>query len=71
MWIVDKLRAWSDCGGDVTNVMIYWVTQSIGTSFLAYFDYANAGAMTRVGALKNHPENLHLEIDRARTNFPQ
>jgi microsomal epoxide hydrolase len=55
-WIVEKFRAWSDCGGDVesrfskdellTNVMIYWVTQSIGTSFLTYFDYANAGAMT-------------------------
>jgi microsomal epoxide hydrolase len=55
-WIIEKFRAWSDCGGDVesrftrnellTNVMIYWVTQSIGTSFLPYFDYANAGAMT-------------------------
>jgi pimeloyl-ACP methyl ester carboxylesterase len=55
-WIVEKFRAWSDCGGDVesrftrdellTNVMIYWVTQSIGTSFLTYFDYANAGAIT-------------------------
>jgi hypothetical protein len=47
-WIVEKFRAWSDCGGDVesrftrdellTNVMIYWVTQSIGTSFLTYFE---------------------------------
>jgi pimeloyl-ACP methyl ester carboxylesterase len=55
-WIVEKFRGWSDCGGDVesrfsrdellTNVMIYWVTQSIGTSFLTYFDYANAGAAT-------------------------
>jgi len=63
-WIVEKFRAWSDCGGDVesrftrdellTNVMIYWVTQSIGTSFLAYFDYANAGAMTWMSqGLKN------------------
>jgi microsomal epoxide hydrolase len=55
-WIVEKFRAWSDCGGDVesrftrdellTNVMIYWVTQSIGTSFQTYFDYADAGALT-------------------------
>ncbi len=63
-WIVEKFRAWSDCGGDVetrftrdellTNVMIYWVTQSIGTSFLPYFDYANAGAMTWMSqGLKN------------------
>jgi pimeloyl-ACP methyl ester carboxylesterase len=63
-WIVEKFRAWSDCGGDVesrftrdellTNVMIYWVTQSIGTSFLTYFDYANAGAITWMAqGLKN------------------
>lgn len=55
-WIVEKFRAWSDCDGNVesrftrdqliTNVMIYWVTQSIGTSFQAYFDFANAGAIT-------------------------
>ena len=54
-WIVEKFRAWSDCGGDVesrftkdellTQVMIYWVTESIGTSFLPYYDYANAGAL--------------------------
>jgi pimeloyl-ACP methyl ester carboxylesterase len=63
-WIVEKFRAWSDCGGNVesrftkdellTNVMIYWVTQSIGTSFLPYFDYANAGATTWMAqGLKN------------------
>ncbi len=55
-WIVEKLRAWSDCDGEIesrfskdellTQVMIYWVTESIGTSFLPYYDYANAGALT-------------------------
>jgi pimeloyl-ACP methyl ester carboxylesterase len=55
-WIIEKFRAWSDCGGNVesrftrdellTNVMIYWITQSVGTSFMTYFDYANAGALT-------------------------
>jgi pimeloyl-ACP methyl ester carboxylesterase len=55
-WMVEKFRAWSDCGGDIesrfskdellTHVMIYWVTESIGTSFLPYYDYANAGAVT-------------------------
>lgn len=28
--------------------MIYWATESIGTSFLPYYDFANAGAMTWV-----------------------
>jgi pimeloyl-ACP methyl ester carboxylesterase len=55
-WIVEKFRAWSDCGGDIesrfskdellTQLMIYWATESIGTSFLPYYDYANAGALT-------------------------
>jgi hypothetical protein len=26
--------------------MIYWATESIGSSFLPYYDYANAGALT-------------------------
>jgi pimeloyl-ACP methyl ester carboxylesterase len=53
-WIVEKLRGWSDCGGDVerrfskdeilTHVMIYWATQTIGSSFYPYYDMANAGA---------------------------
>jgi pimeloyl-ACP methyl ester carboxylesterase len=45
-WIVEKLRAWSDCGGDVESVFprddlltwvtAYWVTGTIGTSFSSY-----------------------------------
>ncbi|HUJ05427.1 MAG TPA: epoxide hydrolase, partial [Streptosporangiaceae bacterium] len=41
-WIVEKLRAWSDCDGEVerrftkdeilTNVTIYWLTGTIGSS---------------------------------------
>jgi pimeloyl-ACP methyl ester carboxylesterase len=54
-WLVEKFRAWSDCDGDVekrftkdeilTHVMIYWVTQTIATSFYPYYDMMNAGAM--------------------------
>jgi pimeloyl-ACP methyl ester carboxylesterase len=49
-WIVEKLRAWSDCGGDVersftrdeilTNITIYWLTGTIGSSMRMY--HANA-----------------------------
>ena len=45
-WIVEKLRAWSDCGGDVersytrdeilTNVTMYWLTGTIGSSMRMY-----------------------------------
>jgi hypothetical protein len=49
-WIVEKLRAWSDCGGDVarsftkdetfTNVTLYWLTRTIGSSMRLH--HANA-----------------------------
>ena len=55
-WIVEKFRDWSDCGGKIesrftkdqllTHIMIYWATESIGSSFLTYYDYANASALT-------------------------
>ncbi len=45
-WIVEKYRTWSDCGGDVesvytkdellTNITIYWVTGTIGSSVRMY-----------------------------------
>ncbi|MBV9751604.1 MAG: alpha/beta hydrolase, partial [Hyphomicrobiales bacterium] len=47
-WIVEKFQTWSDCGGDpervltrdelLTNVMIYWVTQTIRSSMQLYFE---------------------------------
>ena len=47
-WIVEKFRAWSDCNGDVerrfskdellTNIMVYWATETIMTSIRDYFD---------------------------------
>lgn len=55
-WIVDKFHEWSDCNGDVeqsftkdellTHVTLYWVTETIGSSFLPYADFVNAGALT-------------------------
>jgi pimeloyl-ACP methyl ester carboxylesterase len=52
-WLVEKFQRWSDYGGDfegraskdelLTNVMLYWATQTIGTSFLPYYDFMNAG----------------------------
>ena len=46
-WIAEKFRTWSDCGGDIerrfskdvllTNVMLYWVTGAINSSFWPYY----------------------------------
>lgn len=55
-WIVEKMRRWSDCGGDVensftkdellANVTLYWVTETIDSSFAPYYDITHAGAGT-------------------------
>ncbi|MGA8060277.1 MAG: epoxide hydrolase, partial [Candidatus Binataceae bacterium] len=47
-WILEKRRAWSDCGGDVesrftrdellTTMTLYWATQSYGTSARYYYE---------------------------------
>lgn len=57
-WILEKLRSWTDCAGDVwsvfdrdemlTWVMAYWTTGAIGTSFTPY---AAAATQPRAGRL--------------------
>jgi pimeloyl-ACP methyl ester carboxylesterase len=60
-WIVDRFHSWSD-GGDVdrsfgrdellTNVMLYWVTETIGPSMHNYFAEVRSPSLTpadRVG----------------------
>jgi epoxide hydrolase len=52
-WIVEKLCTWSDCDGDpenvftrdqmITNVMTYWVTQSITSSARLYWELQHTG----------------------------
>lgn len=46
-WLVEKFRAWTDCGGNpenaltrdemLTDIMLYWVTGAIGSSFWPYY----------------------------------
>ncbi|WP_433534518.1 epoxide hydrolase [Micromonospora sp. CA-249363] len=48
-WIVEKYRAWTDCGGDLsaaftddellTHVSLYWFTNTIATSFRPYLEH--------------------------------
>lgn len=52
-WIVEKFRAWSDCHGNVdtkftkdellTNIMIYWITQTITSSMRIYYEARATG----------------------------
>ncbi len=53
-WIVEKFRTWSDCNGHpenaftrdqlITNVMTYWVTESITPSMRLYWETRHAGS---------------------------
>lgn len=53
-YIVEKLRGWSDCGGDpetvfsrdrmLTNVMLYWVTATATSAARLYYEQRHAGA---------------------------
>jgi len=50
-WILERRRAWSDCGGDVercfskddllTTISLYWYTGTIGTSLRFYWENAH------------------------------
>jgi len=72
-WIVEKFRTWSDCGGEVerrfskdvllTNVMLYWVTGAIGSSFWPY--YARAHSSWPIS------ERRPVTVPTAYASFPQ
>ncbi|HEY4908451.1 MAG TPA: epoxide hydrolase [Methylomirabilota bacterium] len=72
-WIVEKFRTWSDCGGDVersfskdellTNVMLYWVTGAIGSSFWPY--YARYHAPWPIA------DGQRIEVPTAYADFPK
>ncbi|SMC27867.1 Pimeloyl-ACP methyl ester carboxylesterase [Clostridium acidisoli DSM 12555] len=58
-WIIEKFRGWSDCNGDLeqkfskdellTNIMIYWVTNTIGSSARIY--YENMHSLPAIGRI--------------------
>ena len=68
-WIVEKFRAWSDCGGDVesrftkdqllTNVMIYWVTTTMPSAVRLYYE-----------SRRNQPKRPGIETPTAVAVFP-
>jgi microsomal epoxide hydrolase len=58
-WIVEKFHAWSDNDGDVesaftkeellTNITLYWVTETITSSTRLYYESGNTPATRQVG----------------------
>lgn len=68
-WIIEKFRAWSDCDGELqkrfskdellTNIMIYWITNTIGSSARIY--YENTHSLPPMG---------HIEVPTGMALFP-
>ncbi|MBV7484383.1 epoxide hydrolase family protein [Bordetella sp. BOR01] len=64
-WIIEKFRTWSDCGGDVdahfgrdvllTNIMMYWITGAIGSTFWPYYGRHHEPWIVPDGATMNVP----------------
>ena len=61
-WIVEKFRAWCDCDGDpesvftrdelLTNIMIYWVTQTATSSARLYYESRHASSPRGPGRIE-------------------
>jgi pimeloyl-ACP methyl ester carboxylesterase len=73
-WIVEKFRTWSDCGGELersfskddllTNIMLYWVTGAIGSSFWPYYSRQHDGWPLPAG-------DRRIEVPTAYQSFPK
>jgi len=60
-WIVEKFRAWCDCNGDpesvftrdeiLTNITIYWVTQTATSSARLYYESSRAATSRPMGRI--------------------
>ena len=61
-WIVEKFRAWCDCNGDpesiftrdelLTNIMIYWVTETATSSARLYYESGNTATSRALGRVE-------------------
>jgi pimeloyl-ACP methyl ester carboxylesterase len=64
-WILEKFRAWSDCDGDLyrrftrdellSNVTLYWMTETIHSSFRLYYEGRRAPLQFGKGDLVSVP----------------
>jgi len=72
-WIIEKFRTWSDCGGQIerrftkdellTNIMVYWVTESITSSVRLYCEAQRSGMFP--------PRGLRVDVPTGCAIFPR
>jgi pimeloyl-ACP methyl ester carboxylesterase len=73
-WIVEKFRGWSDCDGHpenvftrdqlITNVMTYWLNETITSSTRLYWEFANSADRTEYVATPTGVARYPKEILR-------
>ncbi len=72
-WIVEKFHSWTDCGGEIesavgrdellANIMLYWVTGAIGSSFWPYW--------ARMHGPWPIPEGAKVSVPTGYVEFPK
>jgi microsomal epoxide hydrolase len=72
-WILEKFRTWSDCDGDpsrsfsrddlLLNVMLYWVSGAVGSSFWPYYARQHFGWPL--------PAERRIDVPTAYQSFPK
>lgn len=71
-WVTEKLRSWSDCGGDIerrfskdqilTLISIYWHTQTIDTSVRFYYENGSGSSRGRTMPGPSMVPEAHFEF---------
>ncbi|OZB90124.1 epoxide hydrolase family protein [Paenibacillus sp. XY044] len=72
-WIIEKMRAWSDCSGNIerrfskdellTNLMIYWGTETINSSMRLYYDHKHFSKMDPAVHSIGVPAGVTLSVE--------
>lgn len=79
-WIVEKFSTWSDCNGDIersftkdellTNIMIYWVTETFNSSIRWYYFGSGDEAWTDTSESSDWGANARPSAPAAVALFP-
>ncbi len=80
-WIIEKFNSWSDNDGDIensfskdeliTNIMIYWVSQSINSSIRTYAENARASYMGGLSSSRKVDVPTGVSLFPKEAQFPK
>ncbi|EST10895.1 epoxide hydrolase family protein [Sporolactobacillus laevolacticus] len=72
-WIIEKFRSWSDCNGEIerrfskdellTNLTIYWITETINSSIHLYYDHQHSPKNTQMFRRIEVPTGATLTVE--------